>query len=48
MTCIECGLRPRHKRYHRCHTCLTWKSSTVSRKGPEFSPARRATEAETF
>jgi hypothetical protein len=33
MTCIECGLQPRHKRFHRCRQCMIWKWSFISRKG---------------
>jgi hypothetical protein len=33
MLCIECELRPKHKRYHRCRKCMTWKWSLTSRKG---------------
>lgn len=33
MNCIECGERPKHKRYHRCSACVTWASSVTARKG---------------
>jgi hypothetical protein len=33
MICIECELRPRHKRYHRCREGMTWTWSLTSRKG---------------
>jgi hypothetical protein len=36
MTCIECGLRPKHKRYHRCRECMVWKWSLTSRKEQQF------------
>jgi hypothetical protein len=33
LACIECGLRPKHKRYYRCRECMVWKWSLTSRKG---------------